>query len=63
MQVDNRAEKLIEDFSTRSKRVNSDSKLKDSSTLFNMFMAFVYLNDNNYVLLDLKVNINFMIGL
>ena len=28
---------------------NSDSKLKDSSTLFNMFMPFVYLNDNNYV--------------
>ena len=43
-----RAKKLIEDFA-KFVDINSDSKLTDSSTLFNMFMAFVYLKDNKYV--------------
>ena len=48
-----RAEKLIKNFSSFIKR-NSDTNLKDSSTLFNLFMTYVFLYDNEYSIVDEK---------
>lgn len=53
-QTTKRAEKLIIKFSDFVKR-NASTNLKDSSELFNMFMAYTYLEDNGYVLKDEKI--------
>ena len=44
-----RAGKIITDFANFVKR-NADNELKDSSTLFNLFMAYNHILDNNYVI-------------
>ena len=44
-----RAGKIITDFANFVNR-NADSELKDSSTLFNLFMAYNHILDNNYVI-------------
>lgn len=44
-----RAGKIITDFANFVKR-NADNELKDSSTLFNLFMVYNHILDNNYVI-------------
>lgn len=44
-----RAGKIITDFANFVKK-NADNELKDSSTLFNLFMAYNHILDNNYVI-------------
>jgi len=46
-----RAGKIITDFANFVKR-NAYNELKDSSTLFNLFMAYNHILDNNYVIQD-----------
>ena len=46
-----RAGKIIIDFANFVKR-NADNELKDSSTLFNLFMTYNHISDNNYVIQD-----------
>lgn len=53
-QTTKRAEKLIVGFSDFIEK-NAKSNLKDSSQLFNMFIAYVWLEDNGYVLKDEKI--------
>lgn len=53
-QTTKRAEKLILGFSDFIKK-NAKSNLKDSSELFNMFIAYVWLEDNGYVLKDEQI--------
>lgn len=48
-QTTKRAEKLILGFANLIHK-NASTNLKDSSELFNMFMAYTYLEDNRYVI-------------
>lgn len=48
-----RSEKIILSFNDFIKR-NKDSKLKDKSTLFNLFMLFVHIYENDYAIRDEK---------
>ena len=60
-QTTKKAEKLIKNFSVFIKN-NSGTELKESSTLFNLFMIYDYLCENEYYIKDEKSFYNWFIA-